>query len=283
MTQATFVIEFETVNLDNTNNFPDAIIFYGPPACGKGTQARILAKRLPQYQHFDFGNIIRSFINKYSKYINANNTVQNSKNTDQSKANFDDEINNLSKTEQENIKMAERMQERMNQGLAVQIDDLWKLIDDTLIKALSDNKKLLIEGIGRTIGDGRRFGEFCKKHNLSVAIFHMYISENQSILRASKRYYLEGDSTPYYGMQDALDHATKTQKPYQRTDDLNPEAIKSRYHKLYADIFAKTMATIQIQSHGRLFVVDGMDKIDDIANHIWNYLTTFYSSLITYK
>jgi adenylate kinase family enzyme len=252
----------------DTDQFPDVIVFFGPPASGKGTQARILAEKLPDFIHFDFGSILRTFVSdtlgSYEKLTEIQADI-------------------YKKSDDEDIQLALRAHAKMVIGEAIDSDDLWGIIGKEIDKALEKGKKLIIEGIGRTVEDGKRFGKLASINGLVTCIFHVYISPDEAVRRAKTRFYIPNSSSPYPSFGEAKLDCNRNEVPFQRPEDLDSKIVLSRYKKLYTDIFAKVVSTIQIASYGRLFIIDGEDSVEDIAKHTWRYLERFYNTISTYK
>jgi adenylate kinase family enzyme len=252
----------------NIDNLPDVIVLFGPPASGKGTQARMLADQLPTYEHMDLGGVLREFVNeKLGSYPDLD----------------EEELNKLKNSTDPEIKKALAIKEIMSKGLPVPTEDLWSIIGNRLTSILASGKKLILEGLGRRIADGKIFGQIATEHNLVVSVFHIYISPDEAVKRAKTRYYIPNSSFPYPSLELAQQACTDGQMPYQRADDKDPNIVLSRYKVLYTDIFAKVMSTIQIESRGNLFIVDGHDTVEDINKHIWKYLQVFYVTKSIYK
>jgi adenylate kinase family enzyme len=254
--------------IPETDQFPDVIIFFGPPASGKGTQARLLAQKLPDFIHFDFGSNLRKFVSDVLGSYELLSEAQ---------------VEHFQKSDDEDIQTALRAREKMVIGEAIDSDDLWNIVGKEMNNALESGKKLIIEGIGRTYEDGRRFGKIAFDNKLVTCIFHVYISPDEAVKRAKSRFYAPNNSEPFLSFSDAKAVCHRNEVPFQRPEDLDPKIVLSRYKKLYTDIFAKVVSTIQISSRGRLFILDGEDSIEDIAKHAWKYLETYYNSIATYK
>ena len=255
-------------NIENYDNFPDVIIFFGPPASGKGTQARLLSEKLPNYIHMDFGSELRDYIKlTLGSYPELSEFQKKS----------------YSQSEDESIQIALSLRESMLKGEAVKSEYLWKIVSQTINKAIKNGKKLILEGIGRTYEDGRRFGKLAFDNKLIVCIFHIFVSPEQSIARAKTRYYRPGSTTPYLGYEAAKLECQNKDTPYQRPEDSDSQIVMDRYNQQYANIFAKVISTMQIESKGRLFIIDGEDDINDVYKHIWKYLQIYYNSISIFK
>ncbi|MBC7406023.1 MAG: nucleoside monophosphate kinase [Candidatus Parcubacteria bacterium] len=258
----------QDTNLENYDNFPDVIIFFGPPASGKGTQARLLSEKLPNYVHLDFGGQLREFVKlTLGSYPELSEIRKKS----------------FRQSQDENIEIALSLRESMIKGQPVKSEYLWKIVSKTIDKAIIDGKKLILEGIGRTYEDGRKFGKLAFDNKLTVCIFHIYISPEQSVSRANQRYYAPGSSHPHGNYNQALLECKNKDLPYQRPEDTDSEVVMDRYNKVYANIFAKVISTMQIESKGRLFIIDGQDSVSDVYKHIWKYLQIYYNSISIFK
>jgi adenylate kinase family enzyme len=240
---------------------PDIIVLFGPPASGKGTQANLLADKYQEYIHFDFGSNLREFINKQlGDYASISQ----------------EKLEQLQKSSDTEVQAALRARAKMLHGQPVNPDDLWHIVGNQLQELLNQGKKVIVEGIGRTYEDGYRFGHLTFEHKLSVCIFHLHVTLEQSIKRSSTRWYTPNSQKPYTSYEQALKHCKPGEEPWQRPEDKEADRVTGRYKLLYSDIFAKVLSTLQMESRGRLFIIDGNDTIEENFRRIEKYLTTFY-------
>jgi adenylate kinase family enzyme len=237
---------------------PKIFVLYGPPAAGKGTQASLLTNYLKDYIHFDIGAELREFVNK--------NIGDYKEETITKKIDLADK----------NIQIALKAKEAMIKGEAVETEVVWYIVEKQITNAINNGKGLIIEGIGRTFEDCRRLSQIAIKDSLSVCIFHLYISVEESIRRSKSRFYINSNPSSFKTLEEALKNAKPGEQPWQRSEDKDENKIRARYEKLYQSIFAKALSTLQMESLARLFIIDGHDTIEEDFLRIKQYLAKFY-------
>lgn len=248
-----------------TFNPPDVIILYGPPASGKGTQANMLAQKLNKYKynHIDFGQAFRDFVTD-----NIGMPAEIEKNIEAIK--HDAQSN-------EKIEQALYIYETMKNGKAIEPKIVWKILKKTVTDVIQKNERLIIEGIGRTIEDSFYFSEIVKEAKLTVALFHLCLTENDIIQRAVHRWYSPNSKISFPSFASAKKASDSNQEPYQRIDDTDVKKIRSRYKELYEEIYAKVLSTLQTECLARLFIIDGSDNMEKTFIKIIYYLDKFYN------
>lgn len=240
---------------------PDVIILYGPPASGKGTQAHLLRDSLPNYVHFDFGAALRQFVKDHlGSYGNLT----------------EERLRELEKSNDDNIRLALHTRQIMFEGQPLEPDYLWYIIGEEILLSIKAGKKLILEGIGRTYEDGRRFGQIAFENKLEVCIFHMVIDIDTSVERAKNRHYVPNSNKPYTSYEHAMQDARADEEPWQRPEDLDENRVRDRYGLLYSKIYAKVLSTLQMESRGSLYIVDAMDNISDVHSRIMKYIKNYY-------
>jgi adenylate kinase family enzyme len=245
---------------------PDIIILFGPPASGKGTQAMKLNEALPEYVHFDFGSQLRFFV---KEILGDYASIEPQKL---------EELKNIRNTDQM-VDKALQCYDAMVAGQPVPSEILWEVVGQRIMDSVKNGKKLILEGIGRTYEDGYRVGKLAFDNGLSVGIFHLCITIEESIRRSKSRYYIPNSNKPYSSFEAAKADCKEGEEPWQRPEDLDEERIRGRYKKLYLDIFAKVLSTMQMESRGDLFIIDAQDSVEDNYKRIVKYLQTFYKQV----
>ena len=242
---------------------PDIIILFGAPASGKGTQAENLKHYLTEYdyEHFDFGAQLRKFVNTHiGDYKNLSLET----------------LPTPSAEDDSQIQLALQAASIMLQGNPIPAELLWQILGTQINAYLDSNKRLIIEGLGRTVEDARRFGKLAFKRELKVAIFHLCITVEESLKRSQTRFYVNGFIKPFSSYEEALKASSTEHQPWQRFEDKDTTKIQHRYKVLYADIYAKVLSTLQVESLANLFIIDGRDTIEDDFERIKLYLNKFY-------
>lgn len=125
------------------------IIFAGPPGCGKGTQARLLAKRL-RYVHISTGELCRN-------EMIAQTTI------------------------------GKEIQHNMDNGILVPDSIIYKLLAKA-IKQHADAKGFIFDGFPRTKEQVAALPEFMQKHKLHLCgIIEFTLSDKKCIKRMEGR------------------------------------------------------------------------------------------------
>lgn len=256
-----------TLNKNDKNvelNLPDVIFLYGPPASGKGTQANKLQTYYSnyKYKHFDVGGLLRDFVWKNLGDISGEEFYRN--------------LPSLEISIDKNIQRAIKIYKGMKAGNALNPDLVWHIITDKIENAIKNGEKLIVDGVGRTIEDCRRFGKIAKENNLKVAIFHICISEDEVIQRSVSRWYVPGNNNSFPGYISAKNSCKPNQEPWQREDDKDVTKIRHRFKNLYVNIYAKALSTLQLSCRADLFIIDGRDSIEEDFGHILVYLNSYY-------
>ena len=242
---------------------PDIIILFGAPASGKGTQAENLKVYLQpyNYEHLDFGAALRDYVAQHiGNYKNLN-------------------LNNLPKIDSNTtpeLALSIQAATAMLQGNPLEANMLWQILGSQIDELLNSGKRLIIEGLGRTVEDARRFGKIASHKHLKVAIFQLCITLEESLKRSATRFYVNGFIKPFSSLAEAKKFATAEHQIWQRAEDLDVEKIKHRYKVLYSDIFAKVLSTLQMECLANIFIIDGRDSIEEDFGRIQLYLQKFY-------
>lgn len=249
---------------------PQVIILYGPPASGKGTQANMLFKHLSKYNynHLDFGQLLREYV---LAKIGTKENIE---------ANYPSIRLEAEKNIEKHTAIV--IYETMKKGEAIDSSLMWRVAEEKVIEIIKKGENLIIDGLGRTIGDCYKFAEICNLNKFSVALFHICLSENMVIQRSVSRWYAPSSKisfpTFFAAQQFCIDSGNENEKPYQRVDDTNVAKIRQRYKNLYEDIYAKILSTLQIECLAELFIIDGSDTVDDTFKRIAFYLNKYYNS-----
>ncbi len=232
----------------DTTNLPEIIFLYGPAGSGKGTQAELLLDILDNYIHLEFGSSLRDFV-----------------------------LENLNSSDEEQNLRAVRMKSSMDKGLPVPVYDLRFVIERKINDILSSGKKIILDGAGRSIEEAKWQSGFIKKSKFKSCIFHLYIALDETIYRATHRWYIPGSKKPFISFDEAKKVCSHDKEPFQRNDDTRLDSIKTRYKKQYREHVAEILKTYQVNSGTNVFLVDGNQKIPAVARFIKNLLVDFYN------
>ena len=231
--------------MKDNQTLPDIIILYGPPLAGKGTQGLFLESLLPDFVHVDFGTELRKYVENCGKYGN-----------------------------QECVERAKRIEEKMNQGNAVETDDLRFVVENTVSNSLQNNKSILIEGPGRIEEEAIWLSTVFSRQGLRVAIVHLHIDLKTTLERAKLRWYCPGYRNTFIGKSSALESCDK---PYQRAEDIDENINTKRYTELYENRYAKIIQIYQLIAKADILTLDASDTIQNVSANIEKYLKLFYN------
>ena len=229
-----------------TESLPDIIIVYGPPLAGKGTQGAFLRRLLPEYFHLDFGTQLRAFVAEHET---------SEKRAYQTRA--------------------LRLKKDMAAGKAVLTKDLRFVVEDSIMSALNNGQKLLIEGPGRLLEEARWLSKYIGSRELEVAIFHLHINLEETLRRAQRRWYCPGIDVPFIGYDKAKAQCGKG-KPYQRPEDTDPGINMRRYEALYHSQYAAILQEYQMNAGSTILTLDAKAEVGAVSKVVYRYLQLFY-------
>jgi adenylate kinase family enzyme len=245
-------------DMSNNNNLPQIIILYGPSNAGKGTQSAYLKELFPERYHLDFGSELRSFI---SRNIGDMNQKGESVNADAKPA---------------DVEVARSLKHEMGQSNPVKTEDLKYVIESAITTCIASGRGMIVEGPGRLVEEAQWLSGFMDKQEAKVCIYHLHISLEEALERATKRYYVKGIDKPFMSFESAKAECKAGEEPYKRGDDLDPEGIKKRYTNMYSENFALITSIYQLGAKAQVFTLDGRKKIDEVSGDIAQYLERFY-------
>jgi adenylate kinase len=181
------------------------IIFYGPPGSGKGTQANLLSQTT-HIPFFDAGYAFRTFAQIYQE-----------------------------QPSDERAARSKRMDEALKNGNPILTEDYLYIVGETIRNAIKTNVSLIMDKPGGSlVPEAEWMNDFINEHQFPVLFFHLPISVEESIKRVEQRWYAPKSGEPFGSKAEAQAHCSSGEEPYQRADDMSEEAIRRRYHKLYA-------------------------------------------------
>jgi adenylate kinase family enzyme len=245
-------------NMSNNNVLPQIIILYGPSNAGKGTQSAYLKKLFPERYHLDFGSELRSFVSRNIGDINQHG----------------ENINVNAKAE--DVAVARSLKTDMSASNPAKTEDLKYVIESAITNCIKSGQGMIVEGPGRLVEEAQWLSGFMDSQEAEVCIFHLHISLEEALERATKRYYVKGIDRPFMSLEDAQAECKEGQEPYKRGDDLDPEGIKKRYTNMYSENFALITSIYQLGAKAQVFTLDGRKHIEEVSADIAKYLERFY-------
>jgi adenylate kinase len=221
--------------------FKIAVIIYGSPGAGKGTQANILAGKLEAI-HFDTGRVIENKIN--SDEINNNLTLQKIKKIfDEGKLSPPDWVLNLVRRETERIARAGKG--IVFSGSPRTTFEAFGEPEEESLSNMLEKSEEKVTSLMDTLVE-----EYGKEN---IFIFHLNISPETSIERNSKRVVYDNDG-----------------KPRKRTLD-NPETIKIRLEE-YKNRTLPILNRLKSEKYS-VFEIDGEPSEQTVHQEIMQKLS----------
>jgi adenylate kinase family enzyme len=246
------------------SGLPKVIILYGPPGCGKGTQAQYLMGLLPDYFHLDFGTEFRAFVKEHLSEEERLD-IENLKSLPESEIPKNDHDRAL------------RVQKSMQTGNhTVFPSDLRYIVEKKIYECVERGQNIIMEGPGRLVEEAKWLSGYFASHQISPCIFHLHLSLEDIIPRIKTRYFLPGSSNPYRSYEEALGEAKEGQIPYRRQDDGDIETVIERYRAQYKRSFAKILYIYQFQAKANIIILDATYTIHEVSRDIKKALTDFY-------
>jgi adenylate kinase len=223
--------EFNTKSMKKNIN----IIIMGPQGSGKGTQARLLARKY-DLQIFETGNVLRSIA-------------------------------------KQNTKLGKKIDEIINKkGQFVPWELLRKVIDQQT-KNFDKSKGIIFDGTPRRIEEVKYWENKLKQINRKINyIFYISISEEESVKRLSSRKLCKENEHPLIVGKDIKEEDTKCpicgSEIYRREDD-TPEKIANRlkWSRRLLDPVIK-----YYKNKGMLTKINGKQSIEEVHKEIVNYI-----------
>lgn len=214
------------------------IIIQGPQACGKGTQARLLAQKYG-WMHFEMGKILRSI-------VHSDNPA------------------------------AAKIKDTLNSGGLVP-DELVRLIAWDFVKK-NYNKGIIFEGYPRSVAQYEHLQDMLKKFNKRInALISIDIPEQESIARMSdRRTCIKCGRVYSLAIDGEITKCSCGGDLVFREDD-KPEAIKRRlqiYNEQTIPVFEKARSEkIAIQVNGLPPITDVHLEIVRLLENLKNAQT----------
>lgn len=117
---------------------------------------------------------------------------------------------------------------------------------------------------------------FFRREGFSACVFHLHITLEETINRATNRWYVPDNKKPFMSKEQAEEMCKPGQEPFQRDDDTNVDSIKTRYYKQYKDEVARVLKSYQVNGGFNIFLVNGEESVEDVFSFIVTILNEFY-------
>jgi len=210
------------------------IIILGPQGSGKGTQAKLIAKKF-NLEYFEAGRVLRE--------VAQTNTV-----------------------------LGKRIAKLINRGFLAKTADLMKILSQK-IKTIPKNKKIIFDGIPRNLAQAKLFETIINRQGRQVdKVFSLWISRKETIIRLSKRRICRRCGRIFILGKNINTKTKKCPfcggKIYQRQDD-QPEFINRRLRIYYQE----TLPVIRYYYlKNKCIEINGQQSIKKVFQDILEYL-----------
>lgn len=214
-----------------------AILFYGPPGSGKGTQMSLLAEYI-KTEPLDVGHFLRSYI----------------KNNPENPA-------------------AKSIESRISEGLPILTEDYFFVLKNIIDEKLSSGKIVLFDKPGGSLPpETQWFSDLINSKKIPTLIFHIHTDLQTSIERASQRWFVKNSSQSFPSMEEALKSSPNlTLKDLsQRVDDASSEKIQKRYDELYQKNTQEVLTILNSNPYYKVIKVPENLSITQTADFIKN-------------
>ncbi|GAB4144886.1 MAG: adenylate kinase [Patescibacteria group bacterium] len=224
------------------------IVLFGPPGCGKGTQANLICKEL-NLINLSVGSSVRKFVH--------DNQISDSPDFDR----------------------AEKIKAMLNSGELLDFEDVKYIIEGDIKQYISEHRNILIEGLPRTKEQADWLANFFESNGVEVLFFHFVLDEDRVLERLSHRYYVPGNEVPYASYEKALAACPEGVTPTQRKDDMQEDIIRHRYDVQYASCKEGIISTMSTPKDIKVIEIDASPAPDfifgELSEIIHNHSKTF--------
>jgi adenylate kinase family enzyme len=192
-----------------------AVIFYGPPACGKGTHASKL-RELTKWPIIDAGKEFRTIVAT------------------------------------ENSALSKRIKHCLDSDIHVETEDYLEVISKIIHSFIAKKQSFIMDRGGAMKSEAQCISDMLEKAEAKVSLFHLPLTLEESIQRSLERYFVAGVNQGFESYEEALKHCSDGQKPFKRDDDTSKEKIMRRYKDMYSN---NKTSVLSIYSHNKFSTV----------------------------
>lgn len=228
--------------LPDQTQYP-VIVLFGPPGCGKGTQANLICEHLGML-NLSVGSSVRQFV--------KDNSQPNSLNLDR----------------------ANRIEGNLQSGELLHFDEVKYIVESDIKNSIASHRNILIEGLPRTPEQAQWLAEFFDSNQVKVLFFHFLIDEDQVLERLSHRYYAPGSEIPCASYEEAMKLCQPGQVPTRRKDDMDQQIIKHRYDVQYASCKVEILETMNRCQVVQVINLDASPSPDFIFEELVNTINS---------
>lgn len=212
------------------------IVLFGPPGCGKGTQAHELELK---YNYIQLG--MSALLQEY--------------------------IDNSEDVTSEHPRVL-RIQNNFKKGELVAFEDVVNIMEMNFTKNLRKGKTMTLDGFPRTENQSMWLSGLITKEKVRTLFIHFELGLDEVQRRIDHRWFLEGSNEIFASQEDALKHAKGEQKPFKRDLDLDPKIIIKRYHEQYQDEKSEIILGIKNNMFVDVVNIDASKSIIEVFEHI---------------
>ncbi|MDB4939995.1 MAG: adenylate kinase [Candidatus Doudnabacteria bacterium] len=209
-------------------NTPRTLIFIGPQASGKGTQAKLLAQKIN------------------GLYIGTGSMFR--------------------KIAKEDTEFGRYIKEVLDSGALVSDKDVEEMLRENL-DSTSDEQRVIFDGVPRRLSQAEFLVNYMKSLGKDdIATFYIKLSREEAISRMSaRRVCVACDAAHKIADPENIKDCIKCGgKLVQRADDM-PEAIQKRLDIYYHDTLP---VLDYLKEHSNFYEIDGTKSIEDVQNEI---------------
>ncbi|MDO8509805.1 MAG: nucleoside monophosphate kinase [bacterium] len=218
------------------------IILFGPPGSGKGTQAKLIAKKLG-YKHISTGDLLRDL-----------------------------EKNPTAKSEE-----LQALSDMKNGGLAASWL-IYTLAFKAIERGLKENGGVILDGAVRSIEQAKEYDNFFVKHGWQKEVLAIELSlpDEDALSRLTKRKICDkcGDIVIWDRFLDKVSICKKCGGNLVTRVDDNPKAALSRIESQGNKVIAPILQYYKKQ--GVLAIADGSAPIKEVSKELLNILSNYY-------
>jgi adenylate kinase len=191
----------------NSNMKYQLIVLFGPPGCGKGTQALILDKR---HSYLQLG--MSKLLDQYIEVKSSKNTLLDPK----------------TQTTIEDIR------KQLSNGGLVSFDHVVDIMEESFNNHIKDGEIMTLDGFPRTANQALWLSGLICKEKCKTLFVHFDLGLREVQKRIETRWFVEGSNLIYSSKEAAIEQNPGKQ-PFRRELDKDPSIIVKRYNEQYGD------------------------------------------------
>jgi adenylate kinase len=177
------------------------IVLFGPPGCGKGTQAALLDTK-NGYSQLGMSKLLTEFTDK--------------------------------KKGKSALERVERIKEEFKSGGLVGFDDVVSIMEASFSDHLIEGRRMTLDGFPRTANQSLWLSGLIVKEKVKTLLIHFDLELRTVLSRIENRWFVEG-SNDIFSSKEAAQKAFPDKTPFQRGLDQDPDIIRKRFAEQYGN------------------------------------------------